>query len=287
MRPGFWDKKVIPFYQDRVIFCNTVLGLTFLAVLIILITWAVRSLGSAEPVIVEQVPEWLVEPLEAETVLDAFVRSNFGAKGTEGLQSVSVSGEITMGDEPKPFHLLKKRPDLGLLKIEVMKNVTATYGINPELVWLRLVAPQSEESTTILEGEEAANFRAVGEFFTPLADLATLPKPRVRKVLSVSFAEGSNQDLIEIEFQGAELRHISYVNADDLREVRRIDFLGDVAVRETTFSDYRVVEGVLFPFLTQVFSQGELVQKTQLEKVKVNPGVISGLFDVPEDLNGD
>jgi hypothetical protein len=284
LRPGFWEKKVIPFYQDRAILINAVLGITFGLVLFALIFWAIRSPESSGPEVVEQQPEWLVEPINADVLLDAFARANFGAGGVDGLQSVSISGAITIGDEPKSFHMLKKRPDLALLKIEVSEQVVATYGINSEMVWLRTGAVGREESTRILEGQEEENFRVVGEFFTPLADLASLPRPRAGKVLSVSFAEGSDKALIELEYQGVDMRHISFITADDLREVRRVDFLQDMEVRETTFEDYRASEGIHFPFLTQVMRGGELVQKTVLEKVKVNPGVISSLFEGPSDL---
>jgi hypothetical protein len=286
MRPGVLEEKVIPFYTDRLVLCNSVLGVGLLAALLSLLYWAIGSDQSSDQVPVQQKTGWLAEPLDADLILDTFADKNFGAGGSESLRSVSVGGEISIGGEAKPFHMLKKRPELALLRIELMDNAVATYGVNPGTVWLRVSVGQQEDDISELEGEEAESIRSIGRFLTPLADLAALAKPRGARVISLSVSEESDQELLQIEFKGVDegTRHISYLTKDTLREIRRLDYVEGNEPKQSVFSDFRAVSGIWFPHLTEVFSGGELIQEISIEKLQVNPGVISSVFELPSDL---
>lgn len=54
---------------------------------------------------------------------------------------------------------------------------------------------------------------------------------------------------------------------------------------EVLYADHRLVSGIVEAYETKTYKQGRLYNEVFLESIEIDPGLISSLFEVPEELS--
>lgn len=63
-----------------------------------------------------------------------------------------------------------------------------------------------------------------------------------------------------------------------------LDFGDGVEEFTVLYDDHRKVSGIVEPFHTRLFRNGELNNEAYVSSYVINPGLVSWLFTIPEEL---
>jgi len=53
---------------------------------------------------------------------------------------------------------------------------------------------------------------------------------------------------------------------------------------EVVYDDYKMISGVMEPYTTKLYRDGELDNTVHINSIRFNMGFISSLFNVPDEL---
>jgi len=229
-----------------------------------------------------QTPDVTISGLtDPDNFIAAYVLANCGDNQLEEIQSIRISGRLAVDDASNSFTMFKKRPDL--MRLNFKQGVLEiTITANGDTVWSGVQAPQQVEQFALIEGDKAKQWLHMGHFLNQIVEHYI-----------------NNKDLPAIQIadrQGKEYLQVSFQNNDGSSESLLVDPLtmhvdagiriaADGIVSETTFSDYRNVQGMMIPFQMVTSINDEIVSRTQIKQASINTGVPSWLFKLPESLN--
>ena len=205
---------------------------------------------------------------------------NCNATLLEKTQTIRVAGQMESGDNSQAFTLIKKRPDRMLFTIDRGSH-QMTFGVSGETVWRRIRAPQHDDLFALIEGQEAEAWRDQRRFFD--------------RIISASLGEGHITAVEVASWRGADCLKVSTLSADGaavdilvdprtMHPIVELEPIPDGTIKQTTFSDYRDIDGMLIAFDMVSSTEGEQQTRIILDKVSINSGVLSTLFDLPESL---
>lgn len=223
------------------------------------------------------------KPLDQNQLLNAFLLKNLGGLDAEQLQSIRIVGEIGGGDTSRQFTAIKKRPNLAYLKLYLDQGAELTYGMNGGRVWRRINAPGSSTTEEWAPEDAARDLQSMTYFFSPLINTALHRRDSVE---SIEFSDALGHETIAIRFfnEQAGVESVAHLDPEDLSLLVRFDHLTDGRVSRSDFSDFRVIEGFRFPFSIVNQFDGIERQSIKIDRMALNPGVISDFFEPPSGL---
>lgn len=283
-KPITFRRRAVYFYENNRSVFFTLLGL--FAVLAFFVFMGLRSFTSKTDIQSEienrENRFWMQEPINDTQLIRAILEQNFGTGGPEFVRSLRLNGSITMGAEALDFYMLKRRPHSAILKLNLGPGVDLTYGIKDQLVWARLRQRELEEVYEVKESE-AEGIRLLANFFSPFVEFVLSQSPTFTEV---ALSDDLGYQAVKLSFYNTakECDSNVYLSVDDLSVIQRIDHIAAESNERTVYSDYRIIDGVKFPFNSKKYIGDKLTQEIRLEEVAVNPGIISSLFDVPAEI---
>lgn len=223
---------------------------------------------------------------DVRDLLRRVLTAHGGRNQLEGIDSIQLSGKLDTNDKVFDFNLIRKHPDMAMLKLK-LDSRQVTDGVVNGVQWRRIDLEGQEPSYRIIgEDEQSSWGKNLDSIYDPLLAYA-LNRNGQSGAFYKSTYNGKPTYLFNFEKDGKSLQ----------AEIDMQTFL-TLALRESVtregmdkellmdFSDYRDVGGVLIPFKTLLYLQDELLQQIQIERADVNMGVISSLFRLPEELQG-
>lgn len=221
---------------------------------------------------------------DADTLLGRVVMANGGRDKLMNLISLQVNGVLTAGEEEFSFSLARRTPGLALLTLK-SKSREVTDGIVDGKHWRRIERVGKPTEFQILnEGDQSTLGRDVSSFFDPLLTYA-LESGSKKGVIRNSSYEGDPTYLLTFNMDGRDIQAeigVETYHTLAIREATIVEGLKRELLME--FNDYRSVSGISLPFTYSTYLDGEEIQKIVIDSVKMNYGVISSLFDMPEEL---
>jgi hypothetical protein len=228
--------------------------------------------------------EWpygsLIELTEPDFFKQSYLSVNCNEALLESTQTIRVDGVITNGTESQAFMLIKKRPNWMLFTIDGGSH-QMTFGVSGDVVWRRIRGPQHADLFTLIEGEEANSWLAQRRFFDRIIN-ACLGEGALRMIEAFTWKDDVCLRVSTEDVDGV----IVDVLVDPLTmyPIAEIETLPDGTIKQTVFSDYRIVSGMPLPFHMASSVSDEPKSHIQINNATLNIGVFSELFEVPESL---
>jgi len=203
-------------------------------------------------------------------------------------KSVRIYGEIREGEARRAFELSQR--DTGLIRQEIVVDGAMVVQVfDGEDGW-RWVDDRTDLGAQRLTPEQSRFFRLFNGFYSPLQNYAGYG-------FDIEYlGEETNED------SGVAEHHLRLVSAEHgdqldvwldartLRESQRSYRPAPEAMPlEFRFENYKLVDGLYFPFRIIVEMDGVPLAETQVESVETNVGLLSFFFTKPrsyEPVNG-
>ncbi|HUO83469.1 MAG TPA: hypothetical protein VM534_00010 [Thermoanaerobaculia bacterium] len=221
---------------------------------------------------------------QAQTV-DQIIAKNFEAKGgldkLRAVESMKLTGSMTMGPMEAPFTLLSKRPSM--LRIDfTIQGMTGTQGFDGTTAW-SLMPFMGKTDPEIMPEAMAKDFRQQADFDGPLVDW----KDKGHQVELVGEEELEGTPVYKLKLtlkEGDET--MLYLDKDSYLEIKSTSkrTVNDQELQfETSLGDYKEVGGILVPHSIESGAAGTpMRQVISIESVELNPSIDGASFSMPE-----
>ncbi|PXA03308.1 hypothetical protein DDZ13_12865 [Coraliomargarita sinensis] len=212
-------------------------------------------------------------------LLQKYTETYGGLREANRLASISIEGvQIQRGVE-FGFQLRKKRPSSIRYQLE-RGDTTITSIYNGNQAWLQ--TKQGSESTTEeLSGASLETLKREARFESPLYRHLEKPENTIR--LEGREQVGGNYAFVLRVAEPQSLPSLYYLHPENAQILRidRLNAEGRVSL-QILYRDYREVSGYPFAYEVETRMDGETISLTRLEKVLVNPGLLSFYFEKPD-----
>jgi hypothetical protein len=218
---------------------------------------------------------WSARAQSADKVLKNYVKAIGGEKKIKTIRNLRATGEVLdpAAGRTGSFTLETRGPDSFYLEM-TGEGLARSEGFNGSSGWEQ----NSGGAASTLTGWPSAQLRATAFFWND--HFQTFSKVGAQASLAgQEVIDGNKANVVEMATRtGVHRRFFFDVKSGML--VKEMEE-GDAARRETLFSDYRAVDGVLEPFHLVIHSSGRTLEVT-LQEVRHNVQIDGRAFAFPE-----
>jgi len=223
-------------------------------------------------------------PAAAQTV-DEIIAKSIAARGGEAklraVKSMRFTGHIEVGPGMvAPMSLVVKRP--GMVRMEFsIQGMTGIQAYDGKEGW-DVMPFQGKKDAELMAADDVKEMEDQADIDGALMDYKT--KGNTVEYLGKDKVEGSDAYKLKVTKKNG-IIETSFIDADSGLEVKSITkakIRGNDTEIETTYSDFRDVDGLIFPFSLEQGAVGSpQKQKITLEKVEINPDLSDAQFHMP------
>jgi hypothetical protein len=220
------------------------------------------------------------ETATVETLVARHLEARGGVERLEAIETLSMRGRAIAGPSREALVTREIRPP-GRIRTEFAhQGVTAVYACDGSKCWF--VAPMSGIFEAELMSPSDASLAMVQADVLVLTDWKA--KGHQIELLGTEMIDGRETYKLKATLSGGGVQ-MSYLDAESALVVRKVTTrtLGDRTIEvETTFDDYRPVEGVMFPHSIKSRTEGESESLAVIvEAIDVNAPIDDARFEMP------
>ena len=219
----------------------------------------------------------------ADEVVAKALQARGGADKLKSIKSMRITGSVAVQGESLPFVQLQKRPNK-LRRDLTLQGITLSRGFDGQNGWEKTPVQGSSESTVnVLKGQELDELRTEADFDGTL--MGYKEKGYKIELTGKEAVDGKDTYRLKVTLKDGVVRNI-FIDAASFLEVKVAGTTQRDGVAmdfELVLSDYRKVDGIMFPFSFEDRqpSGGPANQKLSLEKVEFNIAIDDSSFALP------
>ncbi len=223
-------------------------------------------------------------PASAQTV-DELIAKSVQAKGgldkIKAVQSLRMTGTMTMGSMDIPIVLEVKRPNSVRMDMTV-QGMVGTTAYDGKTAWMLMPFMGAKDPQLVPPDEQKA-LEEQADFDGPLMDYKA--KGNTIELMGKEPVEGADAYKLKVTLKNGDVQYI-YLDADQYLEVRQEGkriVRGSEMDTETVMSDYKAIDGLMFPHSIVTGPKGAAEkQKMVVQKIEINPQIDEARFKMPE-----
>jgi hypothetical protein len=223
----------------------------------------------------------LARAQNVDEIVARHVEAIGGIDRLRAIQSVRMKGRVSAGAGREAVVVREVlRPDKIRTEFTV-QGVTGVYAFDGERGWK--VSPfEGSSAPVLMEDEEAAQAADQADIEGPLVDWRA--KGHRVALLGKETLDGRDVHKLEVTLRSGRVLY-QYLDAETFLRVRAQStrlLRGHEVDIETTFDDYREVQGVLFPHSIETGAVGRPRRlEIQVEEIELNPPLDGSYFQMP------
>jgi outer membrane lipoprotein-sorting protein len=221
----------------------------------------------------------------AQTV-DEIVAKNLQAKGGaekwKSVNSVKMTGRITLQGAELPLTVYAKRPNLNRQEI-MLQDKRVVQAFDGTSAWVINPMMGGEEARE-LPKPAAETMRHSADFDGALIDYKQ--KGHTVELVGREKMDGKEVYHLKVTMKGGDVQQHYYIDAAsgiELKTSTDVDLgTGQKQPLVTEMSDYKQVDGIMIPHTVKQLLDGKPVVQMTIEKVEFNAPIDDGLFRMPK-----
>ena len=215
----------------------------------------------------------------------AYLRANGGREAINGLQSLLVTGTLESNGQTVPFRSIKKRPNQGIFTMS-MPEYDLSLVVNGDQAWQRVEKPGMDPVDTLMNKKQARATANLGHFFAPIMHILLDESSAVKRLEADSWEDIPTLRM-DYSSSARKMRGAVHFDPKTMTPIARLENFGEGRERLIRYDDYRAIDGgIQQPFLVETFVDGERINRTQIEKVSANPGILNFIFEFRSEADG-
>jgi outer membrane lipoprotein-sorting protein len=229
-------------------------------------------------------------PAAAQTI-DEIIAKSIEARGGEAklraVKSVRMTGHIEVGPGMiAPMSLVVKRP--GMVRMEfTLQGMTAIQAYDGKAGW-DVMPFQGKKDAEPMAADDVKEMADQADLDGPLMDYKA--KGHSVEYLGKEKVEGSDAYKLKITKKNGNVE-TTFIDADsglEVKTIAKITQQGNEVEAESTYSDFRNVDGLILPFSIEQGRVGSPQKaKITMEKVEINPDLSDAQFQMPAATPAD
>ena len=209
-------------------------------------------------------------------VLTNYYRKTFTSlENWEELQSIIFEGILHLPEGKVRFTAHKKKPNYYKIVLRTPQGERIIMAYDGNEAWQLNLGPSDSGPTTMPEAE-AQNFIRDATIAGPLLD--PLMEGKHIELGALVNVDGRNCYELEVEMPGGQ-RIRSAIDIIDYAERQQTTVNNVNGLEERNiYSDFRVIDGVRFPFASSMESGGKEMHRVEMLDIRLNAGLIRPMF---------
>jgi len=228
----------------------------------------------------------LVLPVVAEDLtLDQVLAKHYDALGgldaIKGMESATFEGKMAMGPgADAPFKMYFKRPMKVRLEF-TMQGMTGIQAYDGETAWM-IMPFMGKSDPEVMADDQAKNMQEQADVDGPLVDWQE--KGHKVELIGLEDVEGTEAYKIKVDLANGDVRY-HYLDSEyfiTIKQEGKTMMQGNEVEFETVLSDYKEVDGLMFPHSIDSKPKGAPAgQVITIDQIEVNVEVADDLFTMP------
>lgn len=215
----------------------------------------------------------------ADEVVGKFVAARGGMEKLKAIQSVEMKFKANQQGLEFPGKMDLKRP--GKLRLEMtIQGKTMVQGYDGKTAWMIMPFLGSLDPQ-IMSADEAKEVIEQADIDGPMVDAKE--KGNTVELLGKEDVEGSPAYKLKVTLKNGDISY-AYIDTETALEVKetnkRKQQASEIEV-DSYFSNYKAVNGVLFPFMIENKVQGKSVGQFTVDDIAANVAIDDGAFAMP------
>jgi outer membrane lipoprotein-sorting protein len=218
----------------------------------------------------------------ADELLEKNLKAMGGKDKLVALKSVQMTGKMKMGPIEAPFTLTKTRPSKMRVDFTI-QGMTGSQAYDGTTGWMVMPFQGNKDPQKMAE-EQLKDIRTEADFDGPTFDY----KAKGNKVEYVGKedVQGTPAYKLKVTTKDGKESNV-YLDAETYLAIRSdttVNMMGQDVETETTFGDYKEVNGLYFPYSIESHQKGKegMGGRTiAFEKIDLDPKVDAAMFTMP------
>jgi len=223
--------------------------------------------------------------MEPSELLDAYLNAMGGRDALERVRSVRYEGRVIFESAEKDFQMLLSLPDKGMLVTNPGGPDSLKLMLNGDTAWQVIEKRDGSREVMPLKKGETKALKWSMRVHNTFHDLALRGRFSGLSVKETEFEDQPCYEVTKTMPNGAAFTAI--LDKESLYLVKTVEKVSAKDGSDTftvLYDDHRIVSGVVEPYSTTLYRNGKLDNKVVIESIRINPGVISALFEIPEEI---
>lgn len=218
----------------------------------------------------------------AEEIVARNLEAKGGAEKLKAINSMKMTGRMTMQGKTLPLVIYSKRPNLNRQEMTV-GNFRVVNAFDGTTAWT--VSPMTKMQPQALPPQAAEVMKASSEFDNALVDYKS--KGHTVELVGTEKSGDTQVYHLKLTMKGGRVQHY-YIDTKTGLEVRMAQEAdakgpgGPKGMLETIVSDYRPVDGIMMPHLVRQTVGTAVIGEMQIDKVEFNTIADDSIFRMPE-----
>ena len=235
-------------------------------------------------VLIMAVLAFLTPALLAQTVDEVITKSVEARGGMDKLKSVKTiksTGKMELGPGMEaPGIMYKMRPDMVRLEF-TLQGLTAVQAYDGKSAWM-IMPFTGKKDPEAMTADDTKELQEDADIDGPLVDYKS--KGNAVELLGKDKLEGTDAYKLKVTLKNGDVKTI-YLDSDSYLEIKeegKRTVRGSEQEFESSLSDYREVNGIMFPFAVEFGVKGsQQKQKLTIDKIELNVPVEEASFKMP------
>ena len=217
----------------------------------------------------------------ADEVVAKYVQARGGMDKLKAVKTVRMTGKMMMGPGMEaPMVLEMERPNKMRMEFTV-QGMTGVQAYDGKQAWM-MMPFMGKKDPEVVPAEESKDFEEQADIDGPLVDYKA--KGNTVELLGKEPVEGTDAYKLKLTLKNGNVRTI-FIDAENYLELKtesKRTVRGTEMELEGTPGDYKMVEGVMYPFSMENGAKGAAQKgKLTMEKIEVNPTIDEARFVMP------
>jgi outer membrane lipoprotein-sorting protein len=227
---------------------------------------------------------FLTPALLAQTV-DEIVAKTVEARGgmdkLKSVKSIKSTGKMELGPGMEaPGVMWQMRPDMVRLEF-TLQGMTAVQAYDGASAWM-IMPFTGKKDPEAMTADDTKELQEDADIDGPLVDYKS--KGNTVELLGKDKLEGTDAYKVKVTLKNGDIKTI-YLDSDSYLEIKeegKRTVRGSEQEFESSLSDYREVNGIMFPFAVESGVKGsQQKQKLTIDKIELNVPVEPATFKMP------
>ncbi|MEO0510184.1 MAG: hypothetical protein AAF065_10030 [Verrucomicrobiota bacterium] len=220
-------------------------------------------------------------------LLETYVEAIGGRDVLMDLRSLRRDGTILGRDseEEFDFQLIASLPDKLAFSLESSDGSRKRFLLNGAVAWQVVETEEGIRQIVLLEERPTQAMIKASRLYDPLLELALGGQGVILAINELKYNGVECLEITKMQADGSTLQCFLSKRTFYLIAVEEtVDEGGEAIDYKTIYSDHRMVSGIVQPFRKKAYKNDILLDDRMIRSIRVNSGVMSSLFKVPEDL---
>jgi hypothetical protein len=216
-----------------------------------------------------------------DDIIAKHVEARGGMDKLKSVKTIKSSGKMELGPGMEaPGIMYQMRPDMMRLEFTV-QGLTAVQAYDGKSAWM-IMPFTGKKDPEAMTADDTKELQEDADMDGPLVDYKN--KGNTVDLLGKDKLEGTDAYKLKVTFKNGDIKTI-YLDADSYLEIKeegKRTVRGSEQEFESSLSDYREVNGIMFPFAVESGVKGsQQKQKLTIDKVELNVPVEEASFKMP------